>query len=990
MILALALLLQHDPADELKSFKLLEGFEANLFASEKDGIANPVQIRWDERGRLWAICTWAYPQLKPGEKPNDKIIILEDTNGDGRADKSTVFADGLNMPMGLELGLGEVYVGVANELLVLKDVDGDDKADTRELLLSGFGTGDSHQNINSFRWGPGGELWFCQGMHAFSRVETPWGVEKLDSAGVWRLRPNRLRLDGFLHGAMGAHNPWGLDFDDWGQPLMAAGNGHGLYYMMPAAQRADRFLPFAAVWTKGRKFASCEFVGTAHLPPEEQGLFYSGGFMNNQVYRYAWTEDRSGFAAKELPPLLTSTHVAFRPVDVKVGPDGAVYVADWYNPIIGHYQASFRHPDRDVAHGRVWRISVKGRPLVKRPALEKMDGPALLAQLKSPERWNRYQAKRLLRDKPLSWQEEDERVLVDVLGAYESQDKVEPKLLERLLTAKDGRARAYATRVVSYWHDRLPNAAALLDRAIQDEHPRVRLEAVVACSYVPGTLDVLAKAVDRPMDAFLQYAFNQAVHLRRPEWEGWFARGVPAKRLEAVATAAGGAKILSALVRGGKTDAGLLTALAAVGTPEDRELVLEKATTAEPLEELARGGRPLGDLAAMKRHLENQPRAALALVAAWKLSAFKDEARKKALSPELRRAAFNALAALGDPLDDDGPYEILSDAAAALAPKSPEKAARLLSLPGDPTDVVRAYLARSGGAEALAAALKDVDKDAALLALRAMGAAGREDKPLWDILQKAAGISAGPVAYDVELVKALITEAKAQGDPAKGEQVFRGRLTNCLSCHAIGGAGGKVGPELGEVGTALPADLLIESVLWPNRQVKENFTATLVATTDGRILQGYKVREDKEVLVLRDPAADRSETLPIKKIERRKDIGSMMPEGIVRGLTRTELRDLIRFLMELGKGPYAVTHEQVIRAYEVKTPTGWVQKIALVSGLLPLDEIPMGEVRFKLDVPTGRKATLTLQGAESAAVEFGEGSHQVALKATGPLRVTVK
>ncbi len=989
MILALALLLQHDPADELKSFKLLDGFEANLFASEKDGIANPVQIRWDERGRLWAICTWAYPQIKPGEKPNDKIIILEDTDGDGRADKSTVFADGLNMPMGLELGFGEVYVGAANELLVLKDVDGDGKADSREVLLSGFGTGDSHQNINSFKWGPGGELWFCQGMHAFSRVETPWGVEKLDSAGVWRLRPHTLKLDGFLHGAMGAHNPWGLDFDDWGQPLMVAGNGHGLYYLMPAAQRADRFLPFSAVWTKGRKFASCEFVGSAHLPPEEQGLFYSGGFMNNQIYRYAWTEDRSGFQAKELPPLVTSTHTSFRPVDVKIGPDGAVYVADWYNPIIGHYQASFRHPARDVDHGRVWRFSYKGRPLVKRPPLETMEVDVLREQLKSPERWVRYQAKRLLRARPPAWAEADERVLVDLLGIYEAQEIVEPKLLERVLTSKEPRARAYATRVVGHWFDRLPDAVALLDRAIQDEHPRVRLEAVVACSYVPGSLEVLAKAVDRPVDPFLHYAFQQAVHLRRPEWEAGFQRGFGnAVRLQAVATAAGGAKILAELVRAGKTEAGLLTALAAVGSSEDRSLVLEKATTAEPLEELARGPKAAGDL---RRHLEREPAAALRLVAAWKLAEYRADAQKLSSTTELRRPAFEALAALGDPLEVDGPYEVRRDAAAALAPRSAERAAALLALPGDPTVLVNAFLARAGGAEALAAALKEVDKDAALLALRAMGAAGREDKPLWDVFQKAAGIAAGPLAYDAELVKALTAEAREQGDPARGEKVFRGALTNCLSCHAIGGAGGKVGPELGEVGTALPADMLIEAVLWPNRQVKENFTATLVMTDDGRILQGYKVREDKQVLVLRDPAADRVETIPIKRIERAKDIGSVMPEGLVRGLTRTELRDLIRFLTELGRpGPYAVGHQALIRTWEVRTSKGWERRLSTVSGVLPLEDIPLGEVRFTIEVPSGKKATLSIQGADRTSLELPEGSQRVELKATGPLKVLVR
>ena len=202
-----------DPAAELASFRLAEGFSINLFASEQDGVIKPIQARFDERGRLWVIGSTVYPQLVPGQVPDDKVIILEDTNGDGRADKSTVFASGLMIPTGIEITRDGCLVGNSTELIRLRDTDGDGRADVREVLLRGFGTGDNHQNLNSFQWGPGGELMFSQGLHSYSRVETPWGVERLDAAGIWRWRPREQRLDPFFGRYMAPHNPWGFVFD---------------------------------------------------------------------------------------------------------------------------------------------------------------------------------------------------------------------------------------------------------------------------------------------------------------------------------------------------------------------------------------------------------------------------------------------------------------------------------------------------------------------------------------------------------------------------------------------------------------------------------------------------------------------------------------------------------------------------------------------------------------------------------------------------------
>ncbi|MEQ1843641.1 MAG: PVC-type heme-binding CxxCH protein, partial [Verrucomicrobiales bacterium] len=168
------------PEEQLASFSIMDGFAVNLFASEADGIIKPVQMRWDERGRLWVACSPSYPQIKPGEKANDYVLICEDTDGDGKADKFHKFVEGLFMPAGIELGDGGLYVAQGTELLHFRDTDGDDKADKQRLVLGGFGTADSHQMINCINWGFGGELWFSQGHHIYSRVETPYGVETLN------------------------------------------------------------------------------------------------------------------------------------------------------------------------------------------------------------------------------------------------------------------------------------------------------------------------------------------------------------------------------------------------------------------------------------------------------------------------------------------------------------------------------------------------------------------------------------------------------------------------------------------------------------------------------------------------------------------------------------------------------------------------------------------------------------------------------------------
>jgi glucose/arabinose dehydrogenase len=345
---------QHHPPADLASFTIAPGFEVSLFASEKNGVVKPIQIRFDPQGRVWVIGSTVYPQLEPGQIPNDKILVLEDINRDGVCDRTTVFADGLMIPTGIELGDGGVYLGHGTELLFLKDTNGDLKADERRVILRGFGTGDNHQNINSFMFGPGGELWFCQGLHTFSNVETPWGIVRMNQAGLWRFYPKLKKLEAFYGSIYEPQNPWGYVFTHWGEPIVIAGNNSSIIYGVPGLTARHFALAPSLIWKegRGRKSSGADIVGTTHFPENWQGVLITGGYINNAVWALDIKDDGSGFVLTDRDPLIKSSSRNFRPVDVKFAPDGSLYICDWYNPIIGHYQASFRHPDRDKTHGR--------------------------------------------------------------------------------------------------------------------------------------------------------------------------------------------------------------------------------------------------------------------------------------------------------------------------------------------------------------------------------------------------------------------------------------------------------------------------------------------------------------------------------------------------------------------------------------------------------------------------------------------------------------
>lgn len=185
-----------DPQDQMDRFQVADGFEVNLFATDPM-VVKPIQMNWDAQGRLWVVSSTIYPHIRPGETANDKILVIEDTDRDGKADKSTVFAEGLFTPTGLLPGDGGVYVANSTEILHLKDTDGDGKADERTKILSGFGTGDTHHLIHTFRWGPDGLMYFNQSIYIYSHVETPYGIRRLEGGGVWQYNTKTQQLEVF-------------------------------------------------------------------------------------------------------------------------------------------------------------------------------------------------------------------------------------------------------------------------------------------------------------------------------------------------------------------------------------------------------------------------------------------------------------------------------------------------------------------------------------------------------------------------------------------------------------------------------------------------------------------------------------------------------------------------------------------------------------------------------------------------------------------------
>ena len=539
------------PEEAIKHFTLHKDYQINLYASEVDfPLHSPAAMTFDSQGRLWVGNIPTQPHAKPGEPIEDSVIILEDTDKDGAADKHTVFYEGLYLPLGLavEDGGRTAYVTDEPNLVKLRDTDGDGKADEKTILLQGFGTEDNHHFISAFQWGPDGRLYYGQGLFLNSQVETPGGPVRAHQAAVFRHDPRVNDLEVFA--SFGWSNVWGIIFDNFGQPYLADASPGLNYYMSHTASnftfpketkydnhkgRRDK-----VSFTPSGRRPSCgnEFLQSDHFPPETRGWYVTNQMKGwHGVRWYEIEESGSGVAASqpygEENELLTATDIMFRPVAMQIGPDGALYVLDYYNPIVGHTTYSFRDPRHIKTYGRVWRITHKTRPLDWQPDILGEPVSALLANLSHSNYRARYHSRRELQQReadevlPLleKWmaepavEAEQFNKKLEVLWLHQNFNRPDLDLLRELLESPDHHERTAALRVLRYWQTEMDQdeVLAALERAIVDESQRVRLEALIDLSYFsnPGkALSVAALALDLEMDdGFKNAAFDVFTYL---------------------------------------------------------------------------------------------------------------------------------------------------------------------------------------------------------------------------------------------------------------------------------------------------------------------------------------------------------------------------------------------------------------------------------------------------------------------------------------------
>ncbi len=539
-----------DPQEAIQKMTVAKGMKVTLFASEKDfpELAKPVQMAFDSRGRLWVAVWPTYPHWQPKGAIWDKLLILEDTNGDGKADKCTVFADNLHCPTGFEFYNGGVLVAQAPDLVFLKDTDGDGKADYRERVVMGLDSADTHHTSNSFVMDPGGAVYFQEGTFHHTQVESPYGPARRNvNAGVFRYEPRTQKFDVYV--TYGFANPHGHVFDRWGQDIVIDGTGADPYHAALFSGRLDfpqkHSRPPTVYNKRTRPCPGMEYLSSKHFPAEFQGNLLVGNVIGFQgILRYKIDAKGASLTGIEQEPILSSTDPNFRPSDIKIGPDGAIWFIDWHNPLIGHLQHNLRDPSRDATHGRIYRVTYEGRPLSQSPKIAGEPLNRLFDLLKEPEDRVRYRVRLELTSRKTEdviaaagkWlagldknSPDYEHHRLEGLWAHQSHNVVDVDLLKQVLESPDFRARAAAVRVLSYWRDRVPGALELLKKLAADQHPRVRLEAVRAASFfrVPEAAEVPLIAREQPTDVYLDFVHNETMKALDPIWKKALADNKP-------------------------------------------------------------------------------------------------------------------------------------------------------------------------------------------------------------------------------------------------------------------------------------------------------------------------------------------------------------------------------------------------------------------------------------------------------------------------------
>jgi len=866
-------------ADELASFQIDPRFEVNLFAGEEQfpDIAAPIQMRWDAKGRLWVSCSTTYPHVYPGNEPNDKIVILEDTDGDGRADKSRVFADDLHIPLSFEFGDGGVYVSEEPHLTFLRDTDGDGKADERRIVWTGFGCEDSHHALHDFVWSPDGDLVFREAIFHHSQVETPYGPVRQRNSGWFRFTPREQRLTSF--GTYHSTNPWGVTFDRWGQHVAS----HPIY--AAAFHSLDPPYPQQHPRPAGLRAYSgtCgqEFVDFDTFPEELAGGYIKVRYKpTNRVEIHEWNETEFGFEEKYVGDVIFSKNLSFIPVDIRFGPRGALYVCDWYNPIKGHAQYSLRDSRRDRHSGRIWRITAKGKKLQDPPKIDGAPIGDLLDVLKRKEYRYRYWAKRELRERdPKVVRLELDRWVrtldesstdyrhhqLEAIWTYRSIGEWNPDLLRSLLGAELHLARAAGMRQLRWNHYEMPDAISLLRRAANDPSPIVRMETAIAASHIGSkeALDAMLDIGKHPRGGHLSYALTCALgsHKLRQHWEGDDAYADVRHLLRESKQK----RQLRERDRDAKqaqfdTQKNLKSVRISC-VPERMKYSVERFTV--------RTGQPVKLVFVNPDATDHN----LVIVKPGALEEVGMAANDMAKDPKHASSDFipaDKKSLILDFAPMIGPNrESRVHVLRFHAPKEPGIYPYVCTYPG--------HWVVMTGEMIVAENLDDVDK---LLAERGTPTFVKN----WSV---------------ADFDKELAPDSKV----LEGRSIMRGYKTfidaRCNQCHAIGGHGATFGPDLTKVTEKYKGKKLLGQILDPSSELNETYRIYQFIQKSGAVDVGTVVKETKDEYVIAASLLDPSSRKKIKKSDVAQRVASKispMPEAMLSNFKKEQILDILAFI----------------------------------------------------------------------------------------------
>lgn len=512
-----------------------KNMKVELFAEESKfpELVNPVQMAFDTKGRLWVAVWPTYPHWNPTQPMADKLIILEDTDSDGKADVCKTFAGDIHNPTGFEFWNGGVLVAQGPDILFLKDTNGDDKYDVKERLIHGLDTADTHHTSNSFALDAGGAIYFQEGTFHHTQVESPWGPpRRVANGAVFRFEPRTQKFDVYV--SYGFANPHGHAFERWGQDFVYDGTGAQPYHALLFSGDIDfpqKHGRTPQVYQqRTRPCAGVEVLSSSHFPEEHRGNLLVLNVIGFQgILQYKLDEKDSSFSATEVEPILFSSDPNFRPADIEVAPDGSIYFTDWHNPIIGHMQHNLRDPSRDHDHGRVFRVRYEGRDLLKPAPIAGQPITSLLELLKSKDDRVRHRARIELSGRNsahvtaaaktwvagLDKKDPDyEHHMMEALWLNQSHNVVDEQLLKTMLRSPDPHARMAATRVLAYWRDRIANPLDLLRIQVNDESSRVRLQAIWALSYFNGAdaakaSEIAVESLIHDQDMYIKHTLNE-------------------------------------------------------------------------------------------------------------------------------------------------------------------------------------------------------------------------------------------------------------------------------------------------------------------------------------------------------------------------------------------------------------------------------------------------------------------------------------------------